>query len=53
MLVVSVISLLGWLMLNLGALRSHRLGRERTLRYALIWVGIFALVAFAASRMIG
>jgi len=52
-MVVSVIAMLGWLILNLRAMRSHELGRETTIKYALAWVAIFGVVAFVATRMAG
>jgi hypothetical protein len=47
-MIVSVIAMLGWLVLNLRALQSHQLGRERTIRYALLWVAIFGAAVFVA-----
>jgi hypothetical protein len=52
-LVVSIVAMLGWLLLNMRAMQSHRLGMEKTLKYAAAWVAIFALVAFAASSFGG
>jgi hypothetical protein len=48
-MIVSVIAMLGWLVLNLRGLQSHQLGRERTIRYALLWVAIFGAVVLAAK----
>lgn len=52
-LIVSIIAMLGYLYLNMQALRSHNLGREKTIKYALMWVAIFGFVAFVASRFGG
>ena len=42
--IVSVISLIGFLILALGALRTHRLDLRRTLMMAGMWVAIFGIV---------
>jgi len=47
-MIVSVIAMLGWLVLNLRALQSHQLGRERMIRYALLWVAIFGAAVLVA-----
>ena len=47
-MIVSVIAMLGWLALNLRGLQSHQLGRERTVRYTLLWVAIFGAVMLVA-----
>lgn len=52
-LVVSLVAMLGWLFLNMRAMKSHQLGTEKTLKYAAAWVAIFAFVAFVASRFGG
>ncbi|GEM_PF-1350159 len=41
--VVSIISLLGWMVLALGAYRAHRVGLRQTIVMALIWGAIFLL----------
>ena len=41
---VSLISLLGWLVLMIGSWRSHRVSRSATIRMVLIWVGIFLAI---------
>ena len=41
--IVSVISLIGFLILALGALRTHRLDLRRMLIMAGAWVGIFGI----------
>lgn len=46
---VSIISLLGWLVLALGAYRAHRIGAKQTLVMALMWGAIFLLVAAVFS----
>jgi hypothetical protein len=43
---VSLVALLGWLILMLGAYRSHRIGAGKTLRLALIWAALFAAITF-------
>jgi hypothetical protein len=45
--------MLGWLVLNLGSLRSHQLGAQKTLRFGLAWLAIFGFVAFLASWYAG
>jgi len=42
--IVSIISLVGFLILALGALRTHRLDLRRTLLMAGAWVAIFGIV---------
>lgn len=43
---VSQIALAAWLVLALGALRSHRIGARKAVTMALAWGSIFVLVAF-------
>ena len=43
---VSIVALLGWLILALGAYRSHRIGAKKTVVLALIWGSLFLGVAF-------
>lgn len=52
-MVVTLVAMLGWLILNLRAMRSHELGREKTIKYAFAWVAIFGVVAFVATRFAG
>lgn len=49
---VSLVSLLGWLVLAAGAFRAHRIGAKRAIVLALVWASIFLAVAFVFS-MIG
>ena len=51
-LIVSVISLLGWLALNLRAVRADTAGmpRDRVIKMALAWIAIIAAVAWLAGR---
>lgn len=42
---VSLVAMLGWLALVVGAFRTHRIGGRRALAMALAWAAIFALVA--------
>ncbi|WP_299309426.1 hypothetical protein [uncultured Croceicoccus sp.] len=49
--IVSVVSLLGWLVLALSALKSHEVPKTKLLQMALLWVGLFALAAFAFGGM--
>lgn len=42
---VSLVSLLGFLVLALAALRAHRLDARKAVVYALIWGSIFLAVA--------
>ncbi len=42
---ISIISLLGWLVLAVGAYRSRQLGAKKTVVLALTWLAIFFLVA--------
>lgn len=46
---VSIVALAGWLVLVLGAYRSHRVDTGKTIRMALMWGAIFAAVAFVFS----
>ena len=43
--IVSLISLLGWLVLVLGSWRSHQVSKSATIKMVLIWIGIFLGVA--------
>jgi hypothetical protein len=43
--IVSLISLLGWLVLVLASWRSHQVSKSATIKMVLIWVGIFLGVA--------
>lgn len=43
---VSIVALVGWLILVIGAYRSHQVGMSQTIRMALIWASIFTGVAF-------
>jgi len=42
---VSTIALVGWLILVLGAYRSHKVDASKTIRMALIWAVIFTGLA--------
>ena len=42
---VSIIAMLGWLVLCIGAYRSYRVDTGKTVRMALTWAAIFAGVA--------
>ncbi len=42
---VSIIAMLGWLILVMGAYRSYRVNTAKTLRMALTWAAIFTGVA--------
>lgn len=44
--VVSLIALLGWLILVVGAYRAHQVNMAKTIRLALIWACIFAGLTF-------
>ena len=46
---VSIIALVGWLVLMLGAYRSYRVDTGKTVRLVLVWAAIFAAVAFVFS----
>lgn len=50
-MIVSVISLLGWLLLNLRSVEAviERHGRAAALKMALAWVAIIGLVAWIAT----
>jgi hypothetical protein len=43
--IISVIALVGWLVLVLGAYRAHRVGMQRTVIMSLIWGGSFLFLA--------
>ncbi len=42
---VSIVALVGWLILVLGAYRSYKVDTAKTIRMALIWASIFVGVA--------
>ena len=46
---VSIVALVGWLVLVLGAYRSHQVNMSKTIRLALIWGCIFTGLAFVFS----
>jgi hypothetical protein len=48
---VSLVALSGWLILMLGAFRSHRIGGRRMLTMALAWGSIFLLVTAVISAI--
>ena len=41
----SLVAMLGWLVLVVGAFRTHRIGGRRALAMALAWAAIFAFAA--------
>lgn len=45
--IISVISMLGWLVLMIASYRSHDVPRAKTLRMIAIWVSLFAGIAIA------
>lgn len=47
--IVRIISLVGFLILALSALASHRLNWSKSIRMGLIWIGIFLGVALLFS----
>lgn len=47
--IVSLISLLGWLILMIASWRSHQVSKSATIRMILIWIGIF----FGATLVMG
>ena len=48
---VSIVALLAWLFLAVGALRAHRIGAKKTVVLVLAWVSIFFLVAAVFSAV--
>ncbi|MFB0611398.1 hypothetical protein [Aurantiacibacter poecillastricola] len=48
---VSIIALLGWLVLALGAYRSHQISASKTIRTILIWGCIFLGVALVFTAI--
>jgi hypothetical protein len=50
---VSLIALVGWLVLSVGAFRGHRAGGRKILVMALTWGAIFLLVTAIISAMSG
>lgn len=42
MAIISIISLVGWLIIAGGALASYQLGWSKLVQLALVWVAIFA-----------
>ncbi len=51
-LIFSVVSLLGWLVLNLRAVRADTAGmpRDRLVKMALAWIAIISGLAWIAGR---
>ncbi len=49
---VSIVALLGWLILAIGAYRSHQVNMSKTIRMALIWACIFAGLTFFFTLVI-
>ena len=49
--IVSIISLLGFLILVLGAFRTHRVDLKRTLIMAGAWVAIFGIVVLFVNAV--
>lgn len=47
----SLVALAGWLILVLGAFRTHRVGGRTTLAMAMVWLAIFLLVMAVISWM--
>jgi hypothetical protein len=47
----SLIALLAWLVLALGAFRSHRIGGRKAVTMALAWGAIFVFVAIFFGAM--
>lgn len=45
--IVSVLSMLGWLVLMIASYRSHDVPRVKTVRTIGIWVSLFAGIAIA------
>jgi len=43
---LSIVAMLGWLVLALGAYRSHQIGAKKSLVMALIWGSLFLGVTF-------
>jgi len=46
---VSIVAMLGWLILALGAFASFKLSWRKGVSYALVWAAVFAGLAFAIS----
>jgi len=46
---VSLVALLGWLALVVGAFRAHRVGRRKAIVMAWAWGAIFLLVTAVIS----
>lgn len=49
--IVALIATLGWLVLNVRALRAHRLSFEQTMMMGVAWAILFAGLAFVLSRL--
>ena len=43
--IVSIVSLLGWLVLAVGNYRDYNLPKSKMLQQIAIWVGLFAIIA--------
>jgi hypothetical protein len=48
---ISLISLIGFLVLAIAALRAHRLDARKAVVYALVWGSIFLAVAAAFGAL--
>ncbi|GGD75701.1 hypothetical protein [Croceicoccus mobilis] len=51
--IVSLISLLGWLILMIGTWRSHKVSQSGTIKMALVWVAIFLAVTLVMGMLTG
>ena len=51
--IISLVSMVGWLVLMIGSYRSHQVPKGTTFRNAMIWIGVFLAVAFVAGMLTG
>ena len=51
--IVSLISLLGWLILMVAGWRSHQVSNSATLKMILVWIGIFLGVMLLMGLITG
>lgn len=50
---ISIIAMIGWLILALGALRAHRVDAKKGLVMALMWGAIFLLAVAVFGGIMG
>lgn len=49
--VISVIALVAWLVLAIGSYRSRQISGKRTVLMAVVWIGLFGLIAMIFTAL--